>query len=71
MFAQRSPIELHERVFLRNFLHDLIGNFPLFAKARKVKLAHFSAVAHVVHQVERIPFAPNESHDFSPASSSV
>jgi hypothetical protein len=71
MFAQRSPIELHERVFLRNFFHDLIGDSSLFAKTRKVKLAHFSSAAHVVHQVERVSFAPNESHDFSPASSSV
>jgi hypothetical protein len=30
-----------------------------------VELAHFSAAAHVVHQVERIPFAADKSHGFT------
>jgi hypothetical protein len=58
-------------MLLRNEFYDLIRDSSLFAKSRKVKLAHFSAPAHVVHQIERVSFAPNESHDLSPASSSV
>jgi hypothetical protein len=26
-------------------------------------LPHFFAVAHIVHQIKRIPFATNKSHD--------
>jgi hypothetical protein len=58
-------------VLLRNFLYNLISDSSLFAKTRKVKLAHFSASAHIVHQVERVSYAPNESHNFSPASPPV
>jgi hypothetical protein len=28
-----------------------------------MELAHFSATAHVVHQVKRVSFAADESHD--------
>jgi hypothetical protein len=29
-------------------------------------LLHFSAVAHVVHQVKSVPFSANKSHDCHP-----
>ncbi len=31
-----------------------------------MKLPHFSAAAHVVHQIERVSFAANESHQLIP-----
>jgi len=63
--AQPSPVELHERVLLGDFTNNFVGNSCAVSQARKVELAHFSAAAHVVHQVERIPFAADKSHGFT------
>jgi len=63
--AQPSPVERHERVLLGDFTNDFVGDSRAVSEARKVELAHFSAAAHVVHQVERIPFAADKSHGFT------
>src|SRR5690242_14685061 len=66
VFSQSSPVELHERVFLRDFLDNLLSDARALSQARQMQLPHFSASAHVVHQVERISFAANKSHDLTP-----
>ncbi len=63
--TQSPPIELHERVLLGNFPLDLFGYSCAFPEVRQVQLAHFSVAAHVVHQVERIPFAADKRHGFT------
>jgi hypothetical protein len=65
LIAQRSPIQLHEWMFLGNFAHDFLGNSRTMSEAGQMKLEHFTAAAHIVHQVERIPFAADKSHDFT------
>jgi hypothetical protein len=45
-----------------DFAHKVIGNSDAGPEARQMELQHFSAAAHVVHQVERIPFAADKSH---------
>jgi len=66
LFAQSPPVKVHEGVLFGNLANDAIGNSSAVAEAGQVKLPHFSAAAHVVHQVERIPFAANESHQRYP-----
>ena len=65
LLAQSSPVELHKRMFLRNFLDDLLGNARALSQTRQMELLYFFAAAHVVHQVERIPFAADKSHGFT------
>ena len=50
-----------------NFANDRIGDASAFAEASEVQLAHFTAAAHIVHQVIEISFAANKGHDRSPA----
>jgi hypothetical protein len=52
-------------MLLRYFLDDLIGNTRALSEPRQMKLQYFFAAAHIVHQVERIPFAANKSHDLT------
>jgi hypothetical protein len=60
--AQRFPIQLYERMLFGNFAHQVIGNSRTGSETCQMELAHFSAAAHVVHQVEGISFAADESH---------
>jgi hypothetical protein len=46
-----------------HFAHHVICNSRAGSETRQVELAHFTAAAHVVHQVKRISFAADESHD--------
>jgi hypothetical protein len=50
-------------MFLGHYADNFIGNPRAFAQASEVELLHFSAAAHIVHQVISIPFAADESHD--------
>jgi hypothetical protein len=52
-------------MLFRNFADDSVGNFRALAEPGEMQLLHFSAAAHVVHQIIRIAFATNESHDFT------
>jgi hypothetical protein len=63
LFAQRFPVQLHKGMLLGNQAHYVICDSRPGSQARQMELAHFSAAAHVVHQVKRIPFATDESHD--------
>jgi hypothetical protein len=56
-------------MFLGNFTYHLVRDASAFAEPSQMQLAHFSAAAHIVHQVVGIPFAANESHRTSPANS--
>src|SRR5258708_6410735 len=67
LFAQGPPVELHERVLLGPLAHDAFRDSRAVAESRQVQLPHFSAAAHVVHQVECVSFAANESHGTHPA----
>jgi hypothetical protein len=72
LFAQSPPIELHERVLLRDLAHHAFRDSRAVSEPRQVQLPHFASPAHIVHQVEGIPFAANESHDDAhPATSNV
>src|SRR2546423_5991124 len=62
MFAQSSPIELHERVLPGDLANHLVGDARAVSQAGQMQLPHFSAAAHVVHQIEGVSFAANKSH---------
>src|SRR5690348_7540151 len=63
LFAERAPIQLHEGMFFRDFADDFVGDARAFTQTCQMQLLHFAVVTHIVHEVERIPFSPNESHD--------
>jgi len=50
-------------MLLGNFTHEIISNSRTGSETGQMELAHFSVAAHVVHQVERIPFAADKSQD--------
>jgi hypothetical protein len=58
-------------VFLSDLAHHAFRDSRSVAQSRQVQLQHFAAAADVVHQIERIPFAANESHETHPATSKV
>jgi hypothetical protein len=49
-------------MLLGNFPHQIIRNSRTRSKTCQMELTHFSAAAHIVHQVERISFAADKSH---------
>jgi hypothetical protein len=63
LIAQGFPIQRHEGMLLGNFPHQIIGNSRAGSQPGQMELPHFSAAAHVVHQVKRISFAADKSHD--------
>ncbi len=63
LFAQRLPVQLHEGMLFGNLANQVIGDSGVGSEPRQMQLAHLSAAAHIVHQVERIPFAADKSHD--------
>src|SRR5215469_6171575 len=65
LLSESPPIELHKRMLLRYFLDHLIGYTRALPEPRQMQLLHFLAAAHIVHQVERIPFAANKRHDLT------
>jgi hypothetical protein len=59
-------------MFSGNFANYFVGDTGALAQAGEMELAHFSAAAHIVHQIIRISSPADESHDltssrFSPA----
>src|SRR5258707_2675892 len=62
LLAQCPPVQLDEWMFLRDLLYHPLRNSRAVAQSRQVQLTHFSAAAHVVHQIERISFAANKCH---------
>ena len=71
LFSQSLPVELHERVFLRDFAHHSLRDPRSVSQSRKVQLPHFSAPAHIVHQVESVSLAANKSHEPHPVASNL
>jgi hypothetical protein len=65
LFAQSPPVELHERVLLGNFAHHPVRDTRMFPESRQVKLFHFFAAAHVVHQIKAVPFAANDGNNLT------
>jgi len=73
LFAQRAPIQFDEGVFLGDLAYHRVGDPGALTQTSQMQLAHFSAAAHIVHQVIGIAFAANEGHrppptDFSEIS---
>lgn len=68
LLAEGAPVEFHEGMFPGNFTDDVIGDAGSLAEPSQVNLAHFSAAAHIVHQVVGVPFAANKGHSPSPAN---
>jgi hypothetical protein len=68
LLAQGSPVEFHERVLFRYFSNHVIGDSRTMSEAGQMQLAYFFTAAHIVHQVERIPFAADKSHDLTSIS---
>ncbi len=62
LIAQGFPVQLHEGMLFGNFPHHIIGNSRPGSETSQMELPHFSAAAHVMHQVKRIPFAADKSH---------
>ncbi|MGB2668344.1 MAG: hypothetical protein WAK48_30440, partial [Candidatus Acidiferrum sp.] len=62
LFTQGAPIEFDERMLLGDFADDGIGDAGAFAEAGEMELAHFTAAAHVVHQVIGVSFTANKGH---------
>jgi hypothetical protein len=52
-------------MFLGDFADNRIGDSGAFAQSSQMQLGHFSTAAHIVHQVESIPFSADKSHDFT------
>ena len=55
-------------MFFGNLANHLVGDARACSQPGEVHLLHFSAVAHVVHQVKGVPFSANESHDHHPVA---
>src|SRR5258706_16097937 len=62
LFAQRAPVEIDEGMFLGDFLDDVVGDAGAVAKTSEMELLHFSAAAHIVHQIVGVSFATDKSH---------
>jgi hypothetical protein len=71
LLAQRIPVQLYKGMFLGNFAHYLIRNVRAFSKAGQMKLPHFSAAAHVVHQIKRVSLPADKSHTSPQATTSA
>jgi hypothetical protein len=56
-------------VLLGDLSHHAFRDPRAVSQTRKMQLPHFSASAHVVHQVKSISFAANESHETHPVTS--
>jgi hypothetical protein len=52
-------------MFLADFADNGVGDSRALAQTCEVQLLHFSAAAHVVHQIKHVSFATNESHDIT------
>jgi hypothetical protein len=63
LFAQGAPVEIDEGMLLGDCLDDVVGDPGAVAETSEVELLHFSAAAHIVHQIVGISFATDESHD--------
>jgi len=55
LFAQRAPVEIDEGMFLGDFLDDVVGDAGAVAETSEMELLHFSAAAHIVHQIVGVP----------------
>src|ERR1700730_16234242 len=63
LFAQGAPVEIDERMLLGDCLDDVVGDPGAVAETREMELPHFSAAAHIVHQIVGVSFATDKSHD--------
>jgi hypothetical protein len=52
-------------MLLGNFAHHSLGDLRVFPEACEMSLPNLLAPAHVVHQIELVPFAANKRHDFA------
>jgi hypothetical protein len=48
-----------------DFADNGVGNLCALAETREVQLLHFSAAAHIMHQIIGISFSANESHNIT------
>src|ERR1700720_2299736 len=62
LFAERAPVEIDEGMLLGDCLDDVVGDAGAIAETGKMELPHFSAVAHIVHQIVGVSFAADKSH---------
>lgn len=62
LFTQGTPVEFDERMLFGDFADDGIGDAGAFAEPGEMELAHFTAAAHVVHQVVGVTFTANKGH---------
>lgn len=62
LFAQGAPVEIDEGMLLGDCLDDVVGDPGAIAEAGEMELPHFSAAAHIVHQVVGVSFATDKSH---------
>src|SRR5258708_33686589 len=49
-------------MFLGDFLDDVVGDAGAVAKTSEMELLHFSAAAHIVHQIVGVSFSTDKSH---------
>src|SRR5579859_5244524 len=50
-------------MLLGDCLDDVVGDPGAVAETGEMELPHFSAAAHIVHQIVGVSFATDESHD--------
>jgi hypothetical protein len=62
LFAQGAPVEIDEGVLLGDCFDDVVGDPGAIAEPGEMELPHFSAAAHIVHQIVGISFATDKSH---------
>src|SRR6201998_789063 len=62
LFAEGAPVEIDEGMLLGDCFYDVVGDPGAVTEAGEVELPHFSAAAHIVHQVVGVSFATDKSH---------
>ena len=62
LFAKGAPVEIDEGMLLGDCFDDVVGDPGTVTEAGEVELPHFSAAAHIVHQVIGVSFATDKSH---------
>src|ERR1700676_2077626 len=62
LFSERAPVEIDEGMLFGDCLDDVVGDAGAIAETGEMELPHFSAAAHVVHQIVGVSFATDRSH---------
>src|SRR5947209_5658307 len=71
LLSQSLPVKLHEGVLLGDFAYHSLRNPGAITESSQMQLLHFSAAAHIVHQIKRVSFSADKSHGLYLATLSI